>query len=124
MITLLAGLAMAAPCLDESFNEIADADGPTYTTSEDGTLSITIPTDDYWGAWHCGAVSMRALDAGPPTWAAAWLHGAPWVGVAAKDDAAGLVPSIVAFLATADKGVGVVDLGDGRAYRVRITGRP
>ena len=132
MITLLTGLAMAAPCLDEHFDEIAD--GPTYTTSEDGTLSITIPTDDYWGAWHCGRISMRAIEAGPPTWAAAWLHGAPWAGVTAlpqyeaqgyiaeaKDDTAGLVPSVIAFLADADKGVGLVELGDGRAYRVRIS---
>ena len=120
MITLLAGLAMAAPCLDSNFDEIAD--GPTYTTSTDGTLSITIPMDDYWGSWHCGSVSMRALDVGPPTWAAAWLHGAPWVGIALPD---GHIPiSVVAVAADADKGVGVVELGDGRAYRVRVTGRP
>ena len=132
IITLLTGLAMAAPCLDEHFDELDD--GPTYETADDGTVSITIPTDDYWGVWHCGRISMRAIEAGPPTWAAAWLHGAPWVGVTAlpqyeaqgyiaeaKDDAAGLVPSIVAFLASADKGVGLVELGDGRAYRVRIS---
>ena len=121
IITLFAGLAIAAPCLDENFNEIADIGGPTYTTTEDGSLEITIPTDDYWGVWHCGAVSMRALEVGPPSWAAAWLHGAPWAGVSAKDDAAGLVPSIVAFLGSANHGVGLIELADGRAYRVRIS---
>ncbi len=115
MITLLAGLAMAAPCLDSNFDEIAD--GPTYTTATDGTLSITIPMDDWWGSWHCGRVSMRALDAGPPTWAKASLHGAPWVGIALPD---GHIPISVTVASDADKGVGVLELGDGRAYRLRV----
>ena len=75
--------------------------------------------DSIFTFWRSVSESIEGGDC-----ALAWLHGAPWVGVAAKDDAAGLVPSIVAFLADADKGVGVVELGDGRAYRVRITGRP
>ena len=116
MITLLAGLAMAAPCLDSSFNEIAD--GPTYTTSEDGTLSITIPTDDYWGAWHCGHVSMRALAPGAPTLPAAWLGGLPWVGINLPD---GYNPiSRVTVAADADPGIGIIELGDGRTFRTRV----
>lgn len=122
MLTLLTTMALAAPCLDANLDEILD--GPTYTTSDDGTLSITIPTDDYWVSFRCGSVSLRYLDTGPPAFSATWIRGAPWAGVyvAAKDDAAGLVPSVVAFLSTADKGVGVIELADGRAYRALLPG--
>ncbi len=50
MITLLAGLAMAAPCLDTDLDEVLAIGGPPYEILADGALRITIPTDDYWGA--------------------------------------------------------------------------
>lgn len=119
MITLLTAVALAAPCLDTNLDEIID--GPTYTTSDDGTLSITIPMEDYWGSFRCGSVSLRALGAGPPASAAAWLHGAPWAGIALPD---GHIPISITVARDAAKGVGVIELADGRAYRALVPGSP
>ena len=118
MITLLAGLAMAAPCLDTDLDEITDIGGPTFEILPDGALQITIPTDDYWGAWHCGHVSMRALAPGAPTLPAAWLGGLEWFGINLPD---GYNPiSRVTIAADADPGIGIIEMGDGRTFRTRV----
>ena len=40
MITLLAGLAMAAPCLDTDLDEVLAIGGPPYEILADGALRI------------------------------------------------------------------------------------